>query len=259
MIFVETRGNDGKKSREVGFSEALLSPTASFGGLYAPKHLPSIDAQFLIEALPLEYKELAKKIFETFGLDVDAASLDAALARYDSFDDASVVPLTKIEDDLFVSELYHGPTRAFKDMALQPFGRIFSDLAAKDGQNYLVMAATSGDTGPAALKSFEDMPFVKVVCIYPEGGTSEIQKLQMVTQKAKNLKVIGIDGDFDMAQNALKKILASESFAKTIGAEGFKVSAANSVNFGRIAFQTVYHFWSYLQMVKSSAIKWVKK
>jgi len=255
MIFVETRGNDGKKSKEISFSQAVLSPTAGFGGLYTPKHLPTIDAQFLIEALPYTYKELAKKIFEIFGLDVDAKSLDKALARYDGFDDKSVVPLTKIEDDLYVSELYHGPTRAFKDMALAPFGQIFSDLAVKDKQNYLVMTATSGDTGPAALKSFEDMPYVKVVCIYPEGGTSEIQKLQMVTQTATNLKVIGIDGDFDMAQNALKKILASDEFAKTIGKLGFKVSAANSVNFGRIAFQTVYHFWSYLQLVKKGAIK----
>ncbi len=255
MIFTETRGNDGKKPREVKFTYAMLSPTASHKGLYAPKNLPTIDAQFLLEVKNLGYKELAKRLFELFELDIEPAVLDEALSRYDSFDDKSVVPLSKIEDDLFVSELYHGPTRAFKDMALQPFGAIFSASAKKLKQNYLVMTATSGDTGPAALKCLENMPFTKVVCLYPEGGTSEIQKLQMVSQDAKNLKVIGIDGTFDMAQSALKEILASESFAKTIEKLGFKVSAANSVNFGRIAFQSVYHFWSYLQLVKKGEIK----
>jgi len=255
MIFTETRGNDGKKPREVEFTSAMLSPTASFKGLYTPKHLPTIDTEFMLEAKSLGYKELAEKIFDLFGLDIDKQTLKNALARYDSFDDKSVVPLSRIEDDLFVSELYHGPTRAFKDMALQPFGVVFSDAAKKAKQNYLVMTATSGDTGPAALKCLEDMPFVKVVCLYPEGGTSEIQKLQMVSQSAENLKVIGIDGTFDMAQSALKEILASEKFAAIIEKLGYKVSAANSVNFGRIAFQTVYHFWSYLQLVNKNEIK----
>ena len=255
MIFTETRGNDGKKPSEVKFTQAMLSPTASFKGLYAPKNLPTIDAQFLLDSKSLTYKELAKKIFTIFDMDIESDVLDEALARYDSFDDESVVPLSKIEDDLFVSELYHGPTRAFKDMALQPFGVIFSASAKKLNQNYLVMTATSGDTGPAALKCLENMPFTKVVCLYPEGGTSEIQKLQMVSNSAKNLKVIGIDGTFDMAQSALKELLASESFAKNIEKLGYKVSAANSVNFGRIAFQVLYHFYSYLQLLKNGEIK----
>ena len=254
MIFTETRGNDGKKPSEVKFTQAMLSPTASFKGLYAPKNLPTIDAQFLLDSKSLTYKELAKKIFTLFDMNIEPSVLDEAISRYDSFDDKTVVPLSKIEDDLFVSELYHGPTRAFKDMALQPFGVIFSASAKKLKQNYLVMTATSGDTGPAALKCLENMPFAKVVCLYPEGGTSEIQKLQMVSNTAKNLKVIGIDGTFDMAQSALKELLSSESFAKNIEKLGYKVSAANSVNFGRIAFQVLYHFYSYLQLLKKGEI-----
>jgi threonine synthase len=255
MIFTETRGNDGTKPKETKFTNAMLSPTASFKGLYAPKNLPTIDTQFLIETKDLNYKQLATKLFKLFDFDIDKDVLDEAIARYDSFDDEIVVPLTKIEDDLFVSELYHGPTRAFKDMALQPFGVIFSASAKKQNQNYLVMTATSGDTGPAALKCLENMPNTKVACLYPEGGTSQIQKLQMVSNDAPNLKVIGIDGTFDMAQNALKELLSSESFASSLEKLGYKVSAANSVNFGRIAFQTVYHFWSYLQLVKKGEIR----
>lgn len=255
MIFTETRGNDGKKPTSVTFSHALLSPSASFGGLYSPLHLPTIDAQFLIEAKSLSYKELAYKIFTIFGMDISDASLKKALDRYDSFDSTDSAPLAKIEEDLFVCELYHGPTRAFKDMALQPFGSIFSDLAKEQDQKYLVMTATSGDTGPAALKTFQNAANIKVVCLYPEGGTSDIQKAQMLDLNGGNLKVIGIDGTFDDAQSALKNLLASSDFQAKLSNYGYKVSAANSVNFGRIAFQTIYHFYAYLQLLSKNEIK----
>ncbi len=255
MYFTETRGNDGNKPKEVTFSYALLNPSASFGGLYSPLHLPTIDAQFLLDAKDMSYKELAYTIFKIFDMDIEDASLKKALDRYDSFDSADSAPLSKIEDDLFVCELYHGPTRAFKDMALQPFGSIFADLAKRQNQKYLVMTATSGDTGPAALKTFEGAENVKVVCLYPEGGTSDIQKYQMLSLNKNNLKVIGIDGTFDDAQSALKKLLASKSFEDELAKEGYKVSAANSVNFGRIAFQIIYHFYAYLQLLAKNEIK----
>ncbi len=255
MKFIETRGNDNQKPKEVTFSYALLNPSASFGGLYSPLHLPTIDAQFLLEAKDMGYKELAYKLFKIFDMDISDASLKKALDRYDSFDSADSAPIEKIEENLFVCELYHGPTRAFKDMALQPFGSIFSDLAKEQNQKYLVMTATSGDTGPAALKTLQNAENVKVVCLYPEGGTSDIQKLQMLSLDGGNLKVIGIDGSFDDAQNALKSLLASTDFGEKLAKEGYKVSAANSVNFGRIAFQTIYHFYAYLQLLAKNEIK----
>jgi len=255
MQFIETRGNDGQKPASVTFSEAILSPSASFGGLYVPESLPTLDRDFLEKHLDSHYKALALDFLHAFEIDIEEEVLKAALDRYDAFDDPAMpVPLAEIEEDCCVAELYHGPTRAFKDMALQPFGYILSKLAQKRGENYLIMAATSGDTGPATLETFKNQPNVKVACLYPEGGTSDVQRLQMVTEDAPNLKVIGVKGNFDDTQNTLKALLASEDFKAELDAKNIKLSAANSVNFGRIIFQIIYHIHSYLEMVRSGKI-----
>ena len=255
MNFIETRGNDGKKAKKVTFSEAIKNPSASFGGLYVPEYLPKIDNDFLKSCVSLSYKEFSKKIINLFEIDIDEEVLNSALNLYDKWDDKDdVVPLSKVEDILFVSELYHGPTRAFKDMALQPFGKILSHLAKEENEKYLILAATSGDTGPATLNSFADKENIKVVCIYPEGGTSDVQKLQMVTQKGDNLKVIGINGNFDDAQNALKSLLSSNDFKNELQKRDIKLSAANSVNFGRIIFQIIYHIYSYVKLIELGEI-----
>jgi len=255
MQFIETRGNDGQKPASVTFSEAILSPSASYGGLYVPESLPAIDTEFLNAHLTSHYKALALDFLKRFDIDIEDEIIEAALDRYDAFDDPqNPVPLSKIEDDCEVAELYHGPTRAFKDMALQPFGYILSKLAQKRGENYLIMAATSGDTGPATLETFKNQPNVKVACLYPDGGTSDVQRLQMVTEDAPNLKVIGVKGNFDDTQNTLKALLASEDFKAELEAKNIKLSAANSVNFGRIIFQIIYHIHSYLEMVRKGNI-----
>jgi threonine synthase len=140
-------------------------------------------------------------------------------------------------------------------MALQPFGTVLSAVAQQRDEKFLILAATSGDTGPAALDTFRNKPNVQVVCMYPDGGTSDVQRLQMVTEDGENLKVIGIKGDFDDAQSALKRLLVSDDFRQTLKQKGIQVSAANSVNFGRIIFQTIYHVHSYLELVKQGAIE----
>ncbi len=255
MKFIETRGNDGNHPLEITFSEAILSPIASFGGLYVPKELPDLGEAFLNKHRTSSYKELAKDLLQTLAIDIDASVIDEALALYDKFDDpANPVPVVKVRDDLYVSELYHGPTRAFKDMALQPFGVVLSSIAQKRGEEYLILAATSGDTGPAALETFKNRPNVRVACLYPDGGTSDVQRLQMVTEDAPNLKVIGIKGDFDDAQSALKRLLGSQTFKETLKAKNISLSAANSVNFGRIIFQIIYHIHSYLELVRQNVI-----
>ncbi len=260
MQFIETRGNDGQKPSSVPFSEAILSPSASFGGLYVPKELPTLDTEFLEGHLSSHYKTLALDFLEKFGIDIETEILEEALKRYDAFDDPSnPVPLSQIEDDCFVSELYHGPTRAFKDMALQPFGYVLSKLAQKRGEHYLIMAATSGDTGPATLETFKNQEGVQVACLYPEGGTSDVQRLQMVTEDASNLKVIGVEGNFDDTQNTLKDLLASEDFKAELEERNIKLSAANSVNFGRIIFQIIYHIHSYLELVRKENIQMGEK
>jgi threonine synthase len=256
MKFSETRGNDGVHAMEVSFSEAILNPIASFGGLYSPQSLPQLGSDFITRHLTSSYKELAAELLEMFAIDIDRDVIARALALYDRFDDPqNPVPVVKVRDDLYVSELYHGPTRAFKDMALQPFGLVLSSLAQARNENYLILAATSGDTGPAALETFKDKANVQVVCLYPDGGTSDVQRLQMVTENAANLKVIGIHGNFDDAQNALKHLLGSKLFKQTLKDLGISLSAANSVNFGRIIFQIIYHIHSYLELIRQQAIK----
>ncbi|NOX15623.1 MAG: threonine synthase [Epsilonproteobacteria bacterium] len=251
MKFIETRGNDGIKPKEVEFSYALLNPIASFGGLFVPKFLPKLEADFFQKAKNKSYKEITKEILQKFKIDIDEKTIDEAISLYDKFDDGkNPVPLRKIEEDLYINELYHGPTRAFKDMALQPFGHILSDLAKKQKQNYLILAATSGDTGPAVLDTFSNKDNIKVACMYPDGGTSDVQRLQMVTQSGKNLQVLGIVGNFDDAQNTLKSLLASPTFKEELQKQNTKVSAANSVNFGRIIFQIIYHIYGYISLSK---------
>jgi len=256
MNFIQTRGCDGKRPASVTFSQAILSPIASFGGLYVPETLPQLGKEFLNKHLNSSYKELASDFLSRFKIDIEKNIIDEALNLYDKFDDSNnPVPIVKIKDDLYVSELYHGPTRAFKDMALQPFGKILSSVAQKRDENYLILAATSGDTGPAALETFKNQKNIQVVCMYPANGTSDVQRLQMVTEDADNLKVVGIKGNFDDAQSALKNLLSSPSFEATLKEKNISLSAANSVNFGRIIFQIIYHIHNYLELVRQDVTK----
>jgi threonine synthase len=255
MQFIQTRGNDDAHPESVSFSDAILNPSASFGGLYIPETLPDMGIVFLSEYLNSDYKSLAFDLLKSFEIDIDDDLLWEALNRYDHFDDPSnPVPLIEIDKQCYVSELYHGPTRAFKDMALQPFGVILSSLAQARSEEYLIMAATSGDTGPATLETFKNKSNIRVACLYPDGGTSDVQRLQMVTEDADNLKVVGIDGNFDDAQKALKTLLSSEDFRGELAQKGIRLSAANSVNFGRIIFQIIYHIHSYLELVRNGDI-----
>ena len=260
MNFIETRGNDGSRPYNVSFSQAILSPIASFGGLYVPLKLPDLGQVFLEKHVSSSYKVMAMDMLCAFGIDIDKDVLYEALDLYDNFDDAqNPVPVVKVQENLYVSELYHGPTRAFKDMALQPFGLVLSSIAQKKNENYLILAATSGDTGPAALDTFKNRANVQVACLYPDGGTSDVQRLQMVTEDAENLKVIGIHGDFDDAQNALKMLLDSDSFKAKLKESNISLSAANSVNFGRIIFQIIYHIHSYLELIRQGEAKMGEK
>ncbi len=256
MKFIATRGDEEGFLKEVEFSYALLNPSASFGGLYVPKTLPIMDKEFISKNYQLPYEELAFNILKMFEIDIEDEVLKDALSLYKKFDNPNnTTPLVKIEDNLFVNELYHGPTRAFKDMALQPFGHILSHLALKSGKKYLILAATSGDTGPATLDTFANKKNIQVVCLYPDGGTSDVQRLQMVTQSGENLKVIGIEGNFDDAQSALKSLLSSNTFKDELQKNHIYLSAANSVNFGRIILQIIYHIKGYFELLKRGEIK----
>ncbi|WP_104721525.1 threonine synthase [Helicobacter mesocricetorum] len=242
--FVGTRGGD----YSVSFKDSVLNPNAPYGGLWTLEDLPKFSDNEMQSFVGMSYEDLAKKIFESLGLDIDKNLLHNALALYKKFDDKNTpAPLYKINKNLSIQKLYCGPTRAFKDMALQPFGEIFSAFLKDSSKEYLILVATSGDTGPATLESFANKDKIKVVCLYPEGGTSEIQRLQMTTIAAKNIKVIEIKGDFDDAQNLLKELLKDGQFLQRLTQNNLALSAANSVNFGRIAFQILYHIYASLQ------------
>ncbi len=255
MKFTGTRGGESTQTAEISFSEAIQSPMAAHGGIFSPTNLTPLPGDFLQQHLNSGYKTLAGALLRHVGIDIDDDVIDTALQRYDDFDDSSnPVPVVKVAGQIYVSELFHGPTRAFKDMALQPFGVLLSSLAKQQNEQYLILTATSGDTGPAALDTFRNQPNIRVACLYPDGGTSDVQRLQMVTESADNLRVIGINGNFDDAQAALKTLLASATFKDKLRERAISLSAANSVNFGRIIFQMLYQFHSYLELVRNKHI-----
>ncbi|MCE3037273.1 threonine synthase [Helicobacter sp. faydin-H20] len=248
LNFVGTRDS----SQNCDFKNAVLSPNANFGGLWTLKKIPQIDFSTYQN---LDYKNLCEKIFQALDLNLNSKILDSVLNAYESFDDkTNPAPLNFIQKNLAIQELYHGKTRAFKDMALAPFGKLFSLLAKEKKEKYLILTATSGDTGPATLESFKNLENIEVVCLYPKGGTSDVQALQMTTQDAPNLHVFGIEGNFDDAQGILKSLIQDLDFKNALQEKNFLLSAANSVNFGRIAFQIIYHIWGYLCYIKTSKV-----
>ena len=238
MNLVNTR-ND---KEYLDFKSAILNPSSN--GLYAPLTLPSFDGYGFKD---LSYKDFALELIKSFDFGYDEF-FTKALLSYDNFDDKLCpIKIKKINENLYINELYHGPTRAFKDMALQPF----SDLLIQFTKNkkILIICATSGDTGPATLEGFANSD-IRVVCIYPANGTSFFQALQMNTSKAKNLKTIAIDGDFDAAQSVLKEILNDDDFKISLKKLDIELSVANSINFGRILFQIIYHYYALVKINK---------
>lgn len=251
--FISTR--DSNPALAKNFKDAILNPSAPQGGLYTFDTLPKLNTQDIVSLSNLSYEELCIKLFKILDLGLDEVLLKDVLQCYKSFDDpTNPAPIISFDENLFMLNLYSGPTRAFKDMALQPFGALLSHFAAQKKQTYMILAATSGDTGPATLQSFANKPFIKVVCLYPSGGTSDVQRLQMTTQEASNCKVIGIYGDFDDAQNALKSLLNNTHFIESLHKQNIALSAANSVNIGRIVFQIIYHFWAYISLFKNNKL-----
>ena len=236
----QTRSNE---ATDKTFIDALLDPSAKHGGLYTFAHLEPFKNLDWLDSL--DYRAICKKIFSHLGL-LDSDLLESCLASYSSFRHHDITPLVPISEGILCLELHNGPTYAFKDLALQPLCRLLDSLASREangnGKKYLVLSATSGDTGPATLYGLAGARNLYGVCLYPVGGTSEVQRLQMTTQSARNLKVLGVKGDFDTAQSALKGLLAKRDFKDSLASLGYSLSAANSINIGRIAFQMIYYF-----------------
>lgn len=255
MKYSSTRGNDVA----IDSAEAIVKGLAADGGLFVPDSLPQVDASFISSLGELNYEERAAKVLGLFLTDYTADEIKGCVERAygnNKFDAAMRAPVTMF-DDVSVLELWHGPTSAFKDMALQLLPQLMSTALKKTGEKaeVLILVATSGDTGKAALEGFRDVDQIKIMVFYPEGGVSRIQQAQMLTQEGANVNVTAVRGNFDDAQSGVKKIFSDEAFGKDLLNKRVKLSSANSINWGRLVPQIVYYFSAYADMVKAGKIK----
>jgi len=258
--YLDTRGL-GDRPRT--FTEAILEGIAPGGGLFVPERLPQFTVEEIVALAALPYHERAARVYEAFGLDVSAARTReiAAAAYRDNFDDPAVAPVREAAPGRFVLELWHGPTLAFKDMALQCMPLFFSEAleqahaSGATSLDFLILVATSGDTGVAALNGFADRAHTRICVFYPDAGVSALQELQMVTQPGDNLTVFRLDGDFDACQNAVKAVFDDGAFAAELAARhGLALSSANSINWGRLMPQIAYYASAYADMVTRGAV-----
>ncbi len=254
-----------KNSPPLESSEVILKGIADDGGLFVPETIPKVTPDEIKSLIDKNYIGRAVPILKKFLTDFTEDELfESCELAYDWFDVPSKVPLTILIQDeqhkdspVGVMELYHGNTSAFKDMALQLLPQLMTRALKKVGETkeILILVATSGDTGKAALAGFADVPQTKIMVFYPADGVSKIQKLQMVTQAGKNVNVTAVKGNFDDCQNGVKKIFADENIRAELEKSNVKLSSANSINWGRLVPQICYYFASYAEFVKSGAIK----
>ncbi|WP_333886516.1 threonine synthase [Clostridium sp.] len=243
-------------------SKAILNGISEDGGLFVPDTLPFIDEKELKKLKDMTYKELALYIMGGFFTDFSKEELKECidLAYDNKFESEEIVPLKKV-GNVFYLELFHGPTLAFKDMALCLLPHLMKRAAKKQKLNkeIVILTATSGDTGKAALEGFANVEGTKIVVFFPEEGVSKIQKKQMVTQKGENTKVIGIKGNFDDAQSEVKKIFNDDKLRKELDQNSYRFSSANSINIGRLVPQVVYYFYGYMKLLKTGEINFGDK
>lgn len=259
MTYASTRGT----VRGVSFSEAVLKGIAPDGGLFVPEETVRFDSLDLADMSEMSYKDLAATIFSRYATDFTKEEISACVEKAYGSGSAfpeSVAPLSYVSDTLSVLELWHGPTAAFKDIALQILPELMSVALKKhprkDGvpRKIAILTATSGDTGKAALEGFKDVDGIRIMVFYPQNGVSQMQKYQMITQEGSNVRVVAVRGNFDDAQTGVKKIFTDKTLNETFEACGYELSSANSINIGRLLPQIVYYFYAYFTMVRDRRI-----
>lgn len=246
------------RNKDVGVSATtgILQGISKEGGLFVPSKIPQIDFT-LDEMGAFDYQEMAYRVMRLFFEDMKEEDLKACIrSAYDKkFDTEIIAPLAVTAGGNFL-ELFHGPTLAFKDMALSilPYLMTTSKKYQNEEREIVILTATSGDTGKAALEGFANVPGTRIIVFFPEEGVSDIQKRQMTTQEGNNTLVVGIRGNFDDAQTGVKHIFTDQEYEKVLGEGGFVFSSANSINIGRLVPQVVYYFYGYAQMVKAGQV-----
>mgnify|MGYP002510219999 CR=1 FL=1 len=238
-------------------SEAILKGLAPDGGLFVPEKLPVLDVR-MEELKNMSYQETAYAVMKQFLTDFTEEELKDCIARaYDAkFDTEEIAPLAKV-DGTYYLELFHGATIAFKDMALSILPHLMT-VSAKKNQvenEIVILTATSGDTGKAALAGFADVKGTRIIVFYPKNGVSKVQELQMVTQKGSNVDVAAIRGNFDDAQNGVKAIFEDREFAQELADKGYQLSSANSINIGRLVPQVAYYVYAYAKLLANEEIE----
>src|SRR6266851_7943947 len=236
--YISTRDRRSRPER-LSFGEMLLAGLARDGGLYVPVEWPRFDADRVRALAGRSYAEIAIAVVAPFiGDEIEAAALGRLVdAAYAGFGHAAVAPLKQLAPDLWLLELFHGPTLAFKDYALQLVGRLFDALLTQRGERVTIVGATSGDTGSAAIEACRDRDAVDIFILYPQGRVSEVQRRQMTTVSAANVHAIAIEGNFDDCQDLVKAMFADSGFRDRLN-----LSAVNSINWARIVGQIVYYF-----------------
>ena len=252
VLYKSTRGN----GETVTASRAILKGLSDDGGLFVPTSIPALDVP-MEKLAAMSYQEVAYEVMSRFLTDFTEDELKNCIANaYDAkFDTEEIAPLTKA-DGVYYLELFHGATIAFKDMALSILPHLMTTAAKKNGvkNEIVILTATSGDTGKAAMAGFADVPGTRIIVFYPKNGVSPIQEKQMVTQKGKNTYVVAIHGNFDDAQTGVKKMFNDKELGKELADKGFQFSSANSINIGRLVPQVVYYVYAYANLVKNGEI-----
>lgn len=253
MDYISTRN----KNLKVSSAFAIANGISTEGGLFVPEEIPALKAEDFEALKKLDYIGRAKAVLSKFLTDFTDDELDFSLngAYKNTFDDDCPAPMAKLGDKTHILELWHGPTCAFKDLALQllPYLMTVSAKKVSDGIKTVILVATSGDTGKAALEGFKDVENTEIIVFYPEDGVSAMQKLQMVSQKGSNVHVCAIRGNFDDAQSAVKKIFTDEGIIEKLKEKNMKFSSANSINWGRLAPQIVYYVSAYIDLLNEKA------
>ena len=248
------------KNVSLSAAEAVKMGLSRDGGLLTPTRIPQIDRAFLERLIPMEYAQRAAKVMALYLTDYSEEELlTFGRNAYGpaQFDDPIAAPVRKVEDGLYCLELWHGPTSAFKDMALQMLPQILSAALRKTGEKRTacILAATSGDTGKAAMAGFADVPQTCIQVYYPKDGVSPVQERQMVTQEGENVDVRAVIGNFDDAQAGVKRIFSDEAVRAELDKRGYLLSSANSINWGRLLPQVVYYISSYAELVAAGKIE----
>ena len=254
MQFFSTRDHN----RVVSASQAIAQGLSDEGGLFVPQSFPQVDVKAICA---LDYPEMAAAIVGQYLTDYSQEFLqEAAKATYGAAFGGKAGYLAPVSDEVYSLELWHGPTCAFKDYALQLMPKLLVEAKKNLSrtEKTLILVATSGDTGKAALDGYHDIPGVEIAVFYPTGGTSEIQRLQMATQEGANVAVYAVRGNFDDAQTGVKKVFGDKAIAARLAERNIRLSSANSINWGRLVPQIVYYFYAYFRLAEQGAVEWGK-